>query len=208
MRSILIVGGGGHARSVIDVIERMGEFDIAGIADVDPDARYKQYEVIGNDGDLRAIRGAGVECAALGLGYMGRSHIRDELCSKLEVAGFDLPAIVDPSAAIAYDATMGPGAFVGKCAVVNSAAKIGKMAIVNSGAVVEHDCNIGDFSHISVNATLCGNVGIGKRVFVGAGATIVQGTFLGEESLVGAGAIVLTNVKPGCTVVGIHHGQD
>lgn len=78
------------------------------------------------------------------------------------------------------------------------------MTIVNSGAVIEHDCCLGDFSHVAVNATLCGNVQAGKFTFVGANAVVIQGVTLGDSALVGAGAVVLGDVKENQKVVGIY----
>lgn len=85
-----------------------------------------------------------------------------------------LPNIVDPSAVIADDAVMGEGIFVGKRAVVNAAAHIGDLCIINTGAIVEHDCDVGNYSHISVGSVLCGGVRVGQRTLIGANATVIQ----------------------------------
>ncbi len=201
---IVLIGGGGHAHSVVDAIERMGQYEIAGFIDQEPTTSYKEYTTIGSDDDLDAIFKSGITLAAVTVGYLGKSRLRETLFSRAKSLGFAFPPIIDPSAVVANDAIIEEGSFIGKLAVVNSNTNIGAMTIVNSGAVIEHDCCLGDFSHVAVNATLCGNVQAGKFTFVGANAVVIQGVTLGDSALVGAGAVVLGDVKENQKVVGIY----
>ena len=202
---ILLIGCGGHARSVVDSIEAAGQYAIAGFIGThqERDFTYRGYRVLGTDADLPAIYASGVCHAALCVGYLGEGRVRDRLADSIKAVGFTLPAIVDPSAMVAADAVIGEGAFIGKGAVVNAAAMIGRLAIVNTAAVVEHDCRVGDLSHVAVRAILCGGVTVGEHTLVGAGATVLQGLTVGDNVRVGAGATVLTNIAAGATVVGI-----
>ena len=207
-RSAIVVGGGGHARSVIDAMQALGTWEIAGIVDPDPGAAYRGLAVICGDEGLPALRDAGVRVAVLGIGYLGGGGgARAKVLTLLRELSFALPAVVDPTAALATDASVGEGAFVGKLAVINATASVGPACIVNTGAVVEHDCVVGELAHVSVNATLCGGVTIGREAFVGAGATVMQGVTIGDRSIVGAGSVVLRDVPAGETVVGVYDGR-
>lgn len=201
---IVLIGGGGHAHSVVDAIERMGQYEIAGFVDQEPSTSYKLYSTIGSDDDLDAIFKSGITLAAITVGYLGRSRLREILFRRAKNIGFTFPPIIDPSAVVANDAIIGEGSFVGKLAVVNANAHVGSMNIVNTGAIIEHDCRLGDYSHVAVNATLCGSVDAGEFVFVGANAVVVQGVSLGDFSLIGAGAVVLKDVEEHQRAVGIH----
>lgn len=207
MKKILIIAMGGHARSVVDSIEAIGEYQIAGFVDVNAAAHYKGYGVIGDDNALPQLRESGIEYAAIGLGFMGEGTKRQALYAAAQEAGFILPAIVDPHAVVAADATIKEGVFVGKTAVVNSHASVGTMAIVNTGAIVEHDCVVGAFSHVSVNATLCGGVTIKDNVLIGASATVIQNIVIENDSIVGAGSLVLADVPDNRKVRGLFNGR-
>ncbi len=202
---ILLIGCGGHAKSVVDSIEAAGQYDIAGFVGTpqEQEFTYRGYRVLGTDADLPALYASGVRYAALCVGYLGEGRLRDRLASSVKAAGFTLPIVMDSSAVVAADAVIGEGTFIGKNAVVNAAATVGRLAIINTAAVVEHDCRVGDFSHVAVGATLCGGVTVGEHALVGAGATVLQGLAVGDNARVGAGATVLIDIADNTTAVGI-----
>ena len=197
MEKIVILGMGGHARSLADVLERQQAYEIAGYVVNDASSVNEgcPYPILGNDSDLERIYQSGITNAAVGVGYLGKSDVRERLWAVLERIGFRLPVVCDPSAIVSDSAQVGEGSFIGKGAIVNANASVGKMCIVNTGAILEHDCQVGDFSHISVGTVLCGEVTIGKSVFVGANATVVQCLSIGDGSVVGAGTTIRKNVK-------------
>lgn len=196
MEQILILGGGGHARSLADTLEREGHYKIAGyvINDV-KNGDNIDYPIIGTDGDLEDLFQSGIRNAAIGIGFLGKSDLREKLYKKLIDIGFYIPIVCDPSAVISKHTQIGEGTVIGKGAIINSGAIIGKMCIVNSGAIIEHDCTVGDFSHISVGSVLCGEVKVGEMTFVGANATVIQGKSIGEKCIIGAGTTVRHNVE-------------
>lgn len=210
MEKIVIIGNGGHAKSILDSIEAIGMYEIAGFiaAQVDHQFEYRGYKIIGTDDDLEQIYKNGINNAFIGIGYMGHGNVRQKIYDKVKEIGYSMPTIIDPSAIIASDAKIEEGTYIGKKAVVNSAAKVGKMAIINTGAVVEHDCVVGDFAHVAVNATLCGGVSIGEYSFVGANAVIIQNIMVGEHCLIGAGGVVLRQVKNEQIIYGIFSGGE
>lgn len=197
MEKIVILGKGGHARSLVDIIEREKRYEIAGyvINENDPDASDARYPRLGGDAQLEQIFQSGITNAAVGVGYMGNSGLREKLWQQLKRIGFFLPVICDPSAVLAGDVRIGEGSFIGKGSIVNANAAVGKMCIINTGAIIEHDCEVEDFSHISVGSVLCGNVKVGTASFVGAGATVIQGIRIGSNCLVGAGTTIRKNLK-------------
>lgn len=197
MQSIILLGVGGHAHSVVDSIEAAGLYDICGFLDRDckTGEAYRGYQVLGTDDLLEECFRKGIRNAFVTVGYMGRGEVRNRLYDRLKTLGFNIPVIMDKTAVVAKDALIGEGTFIGKTTVINSAARIGNMCIVNTGAIIEHDCEVASFSHISVGSVLCGNVQIGRSSFVGANATVIQGKSIGNQCVIGAGTTVRKNVE-------------
>lgn len=202
MEKIIILGKGGHAESLVDIVERENKYEVAGyvVNDTYQQAGSEKYPIIGCDADLEQIFQRGIRNAALGIGYLGKSDLREKLWNKLKKIGYSLPIICDPSAVLAGSVQIGEGTMVGKGAIINANASVGKVCIINTGAIVEHDCIVEDFSHISVGSVLCGGVQIGKASFIGANATVIQGKRIGSRCIVGAGTTVRKNVEDNCMV--------
>lgn len=196
MEKIIILGSGGHAQSLIDVIERQGIYDIAGYIVNDSSGLDSKavYPVIGCDNDLSLFYKDGIRNAAIGIGFLGKGTLRNKLYKNLKEIGYSLPVICDPSAIISKRVSVGEGTFIGKGAVVNAGAKIGKMCIINTGAIIEHGCQVGDYSHVAVGSVLCGDVCIGCETLVGANATVIQGRIVGDRCIVPAGEVIRKNV--------------
>ncbi len=205
MDKIVLLGCGGHAKSVADAILRGSGYEIAGFVKHagEEDFAYRGIGVIGVDDDLQALYDDGIHHACICIGYLGHGNTRNRLYERLKNIGFILPVIADPSAVQAGDVKIGEGTFIGKGVIINANVQIGKMAIINTAAVVEHDCVIGDYTHIAAAGVVCGNVSIGSNAFLGANATILQGLKIGDNVLVGAGAVVVRDVRETCTVVGV-----
>lgn len=203
MEDIILVGFGGHAKSIADSIEQSGNYHIIGYTEQTLCNEVDSYKYLGTDDVLEEYFSKGVKYAVICVGYMGKGNIRDRLYAKLKSIGYELPVIVDKSAIIARNASIGEGTYIGKGAVVNASASIGEMCIINTKALIEHECKIGAFSHISVDAVLCGNVAVKKHSFIGANATVIQGIEIGENCVIGAGSIILNNVQAYKTVYGV-----
>lgn len=196
MEKIIILGCGGHAKSVIDVIEAAGKFEICGFVDHSQEEfEYRGYKIIGCDDDLKVLYDDGIHHAFIGIGFLGQGNVRNRLYGQLKGIGYNLPSVIDPTAVMASDVTVGEGTFIGKRAIVNANSVIGQMVIINTGAIIEHDCHVGDYSHISVSSVVCGAVHIGENVFLGANATVFQEMCIGNNAVIGAGSIVYRNVE-------------
>ena len=190
MEKIILVGLGGHGKSVIDCIEKMKAYEIVGYTDISAGTGYRGYKYLGNDDVLQKYYDEGIRYAFVSVGYMGKGTVRQMLYEKLKRIGYMLPVIRDASAIVSNNIQIGEGSFIGKGAILNSDVVIGKMCIINSGAIIEHECRIDNFTHISVGAVLCGNVKVGEASFVGANATVLQGRNIGNDCIVGAGEVI------------------
>lgn len=204
MKDIILLGSGGHAKSIVDAIEQNGEFKIAGFIDNISKSgfEYRGYKIIGTDKDLEKIYALGIHYAFVCVGYLGKGIIRDNLYRQLKGIGYVLPVIIDGSSTLATDVEIGEGTFVGKNAVINANAVVGKMAIINSAAVIEHDCYIGEFTHIAVAAVICGMTRIGTHTLIGANVTAIQNINIGDNCQIGAGSIIREDIDNNMIVVG------
>lgn len=202
---IVLIGSGGHCKTIVDSIERLGTFKIAGYIDLGEIGKevYRGYKIIGHDEDMQSIFDSGIHNAFIAVGFMGKSNIRNRLYSKTKAAGFNLPVIIDPSAIVAKDAMIGEGTYIGRKAVVNADAWIGKNCIINTSAIVEHECIVGDYSHLAVAAVICGQTQVGEECFLGANSTVIQGLKLSDRCVVGAGSVVMSYIDSDCTAVGV-----
>jgi sugar O-acyltransferase (sialic acid O-acetyltransferase NeuD family) len=191
MKDILIIGGGGHCKSVIDVIESTGEYKIYGIIDISEKVGQKVlgYEIIGTDEDLEKYRND-VELAFIAIGFINSVELRIKIYNKLKQLNFKLPVIISPLAYVSKHSFIEEGTVVMHYAVINAGAKIGKNCIINTKALIEHDAIIGDFSHISTGAIINGGVIVGKYSFVGSNATTKQYIKIMENSFIKAGTVV------------------
>ena len=200
-KRLLLIGGGGHCRSVLDSVLAANVYD--GIGIVDPDGTpCLGIPVVGRDEDLPRLYSEGWTDAVITVGSVGDTGLRRRLYATVKAIGFSLPAVVDPTAAVGKDAALGEGTFVGKQAVINAGARTGVCAIVNTGAILEHDCRIGDFSHVSTGAVLCGQVMVGNDAHIGAGSTVRQSIRIGDGALVGIGSTVVKDVPGGVKAYG------
>ena len=202
---LVLIGGGGHCKSVLDVVTRSDDFSEIVITDHSLPVGTMIFgcHVVGNDEVLPKLFADGFKNAFITIGSIQSTDKRRDMFSRAKKTGFRFPVVIDPGAAVARTALIAPGVFIGKNAVVNADAVIEKMAIINTGAVIEHDCKVGEFTHIAVGAVVCGGVDIGKDVFVGANATVIQGVRIGMRSVIGAGSVVLDDVPQNLEVVGV-----
>ena len=192
MNDILLIGGGGHCKSVIDVIEQEGRFNIVGIVER-PDFLETDvlgYQIIGNDSDLGDLAKK-YEYALITVGQIKSPSLRIKLFDLATKAGFTLPNIISPNAYVSKHSSIGKGVVVMHNAIVNANASIGDNCIINSKALIEHDCLISKHCHISTNATINGGVTVESGCFVGSGSTTKELITISENSFIKAGSLVI-----------------
>ncbi len=194
VRSVIIVGAGGHGRSLADVVESTAEFGVAGFLDnfVAKEQVINGHEILGTFSDIPAFADSGYEFL-VGIGQINSPSKRLELFAAIDNAGGHLPVVVSPHAYVSPRATLGRGTVVFHGAVVNAGATIGENCIINSLALVEHDTVIGDSCHVSTGARVNGGVTVGEGSFIGSGAVIFHNQQVPEASVVSAGTTYQEN---------------
>lgn len=189
MEEILLIGGGGHCKSVIDIIEQENRFKIAGIIDKKEliGDRVLGYPIIGCDSDLEELLKI-YKYAFVTVGQIESNTIRVKLFNRLKSLGYKLPIIVSPLAYISKYAFIDEGTVVHHFAVVNADVKIGKNCIINTKALIEHDVTVEDNCHISTGAVLNGGVIVKRDSFIGSNATIRE--YIKVEGFIKARSLV------------------
>lgn len=191
MNEILLIGGGGHCKSVIDVIERTCQWQIVGIVERS-DCKVSSvcgYPVIGADEDIEALYRPG-RAALVTVGQIKSAIIRQRLFERVQNAGFTLPAVVSPTASMARTARIGKGSVIMNFVHIGPDASIGDNVIVNTRATVEHDAVIGSHCHISTGVLINGGVRIGDNTFIGSGAVCKEALSFGEGCVIGMGSVL------------------
>ncbi|WP_417333241.1 NeuD/PglB/VioB family sugar acetyltransferase [Halarcobacter sp.] len=186
---IILIGGGGHCHSVIDVIEQENRYEIIGIVDIKENIGKKvlNYEVIACDDDLEELF---KEChnAVITIGHVKSNSIRIKIFHRLKEIGFNLPVIISSLAYVSKYSTIDEGSVIMHHAIINSNTKIGKNCIVNTKALIEHDVIIEDNCHISTASILNGQVYVKENTFFGSNAVSKQGIIV--EGFIKAGSLV------------------
>jgi sugar O-acyltransferase (sialic acid O-acetyltransferase NeuD family) len=206
MTNILILGGGGHAKVIIDCLLCGSEYLPVAILDSDNSlwgSTLLSVPIAGGDELISAYLEKNVTHFSLGLGSIDRSEKRTKLYNLAISHGLQPVTITHPSSIISDSAEIGAGCQILARAIINPAAKIDANVIVNTGAIVEHDCQIGSNSHIATGAHLGGGIKIGSNVHIGIGASIRQNIIIGDNVIVGAGATVVKDVPADVTVAGV-----
>ena len=199
---LIVFGAGGHAKVVLDIIERQGNYAIAGLLDDDPrhqGKRFFGYPVLGTRADLPALLSAQLSHAIV---TIGDNASRAAVAAYLNQLGWRFALAVHPHASIGRGVEIGPGSVVMAGCAVNADAHLGAQVIVNTGATVDHDCRVEDGVHIAPGCHLCGGVSVGPGSFLGAGCIVTPGVSIGAKAIVGAGSTVIRDVADGARVSG------
>ena len=196
MENIVVIGASGHAKVIVDMVEREGKYRIAGLLDQDRPVGNEAlgYEILGKEEDLpRLIEDHSLTGAILAV---GDNFTRSKVASAVAAAcpGLAFPTAVHPKATVGRDVTVGQGTVVMAGVTVNPCCSIGHFCILNTNASLDHDGVMGDFSSLAPGATIGGDVRIGAFTAVGIGATVVHGVQIGEHTVIGAGSTVLGDV--------------
>jgi len=192
--SLFILGAGGHAKVIVDLIKLIG-YEINGL--------YDDNLSLVNMVDLQGVKFLGPmnpEIKGSAIIAIGDNKSRYKLSNVH--SNLDWKSFVHPNAIVSEDIEIGAGSVVMAGAIIQSGAKIGKHCIINSGACVDHDCIIGDFVHIAPNCSLAGGIVIGEGTLIGIGSTIVQNIKIGQWSIIGAGSVVIHDQPDHCTSFG------
>lgn len=192
-KKLIILGAGGHGRVVAETAEQLG-YSVSFLDDTKSD----NDKVIGKISDFnKYINGYSFFVA------IGNNELRKDLLTELSKSGAEIATLIHPKSAVSKNATIEKGTVVMAGAVVNSGSHIGEGCILNTSSSVDHDCNIAEFTHISVGAHLAGNVRIGEESFVCAGATVINNISICKKCIIGAGAVVIKDITESGTYIGV-----
>ena len=193
---LLMIGAGGHCRSVLSSLLSTNRYSEIGIIDKERNNKHLTMgiPVIGCDKDLPDLFAQGYRDAFVAVGSVGDPALRISLFAELERIGFEIPNIIDPEAVLCRDIHLSQGIFIGKNVTINVGTEIGKGSIINTAATIEHDCRIGEFAHVATGVILCGEVKIGDRSHIGAGSVVKQQIEIGADTIIGMGSVVLNNI--------------
>lgn len=193
-KNLILIGGGGHCKSIIDVAESAG-YNILGLLDMPEEVGKSvlDYKIIGTDDDIPQY----VDKAEfiITVGFIKNPAIRVRIYNKVKEAGGKLATIVAYTAHVSRYATLGEGTVVMHQAAVNAGAEIGANCIINTFCNIEHDAVIGDQCHISTGTMVNGDCKVGERVFIGSQSVLANGITVGEDIIIGAGSVVRKSIS-------------
>ena len=192
-KNLILIGGGGHCKSVIDVAESAG-YNIIGVLGMPEEVGMSvlAYKVIGTDDDILRYKDD-VEFI-ITVGFIKNPDIRVRLYNKLKGIGGRLATIIASTAHVSRYATLGEGTIVMHQSIVNAGAQVGSNCIINTFCNIEHDAVIGDQCHISTGTMVNGGCKVGERVFIGSQSVLANGIIVGDDIIVGAGSVVCKSI--------------
>lgn len=180
MKKLYIYGSGGHSLVCADIAQKCSYTDIEFIDDFKDG--FKSLEDIKDNTDIPFFVA------------IGNNTVRKELFDTLKKNSFQIISLVDPSAVIAKNVTLGEGCLIMPNVVLNTQAKIGDGVILNTSCVIEHENIIENFVHISPSVSLAGNVIVKANTHIGIGSVSIQGISIGQDCIIGAGSVIVKNI--------------
>jgi len=198
LERIVVYGASDHGKYTIDILERQGEFEVAGVIDdsAEVGTEIYGYPILGRGTELSVI--AESEGVVGGVVAVGDNFVRHRIAQRIRQAlpRFRFVRAIHPSAVIGRDVSIGEGTVMMAGAIVNGSSAVGRHCFIATKASLDHDSAMADFTSLSPNATTGGRVTIGTFSTVSIGATVKHGVSIGEHSVIGAGATVLKDVPP------------
>lgn len=196
MKNVIIIGTGGHAKVIADIVIQSGDNLIGFLTSDTEITEFVGKPVLGRDTDFLKFPNAYYIIA------IGNANVRERISASMPHVRWY--TAIHPKAIISgLNTTVGEGTVIMANAVVNPFVKVGRHCIINSNAVVEHDNYLSDFVHVSVGAKLAGTVRIGARTWIGVGASVINAIEICKDCMIGAGAVVIRNIDIPGTYVGV-----
>ncbi len=197
--ALVIFGGGGQGKCLIDLIQLRGDFRVVGIVDdgIPAGTAILGVPVLGGASILPDLYSIGMRLAANAVGGIGNVAVRVKIFELLAEAGFACPNLVHPTALVEPSAELEGGVQILAKSYVSSAARVGFGTLINAGVIVSHDCRIGQCANLSPGAALAGEVTVEDFAQIGMNATVNIGVRIGKGAQVGNGATIKADVPPG-----------
>jgi UDP-perosamine 4-acetyltransferase len=206
MKKTVLLGAGGHASVVLNILKKYDNIDIIGFTDLNYPAlkKYKGHKILGTDKKLSDIyKNNQATHAFISLGSTGNNQLRKKLFNIIIDLGYKSINIIDQNSVLAKDVKLGTANLISSGANINPGVVIGNNNIINTGTIIEHGCKIGDHVHLAPGSILAGDVKVGNLSHIGLGARVIEGINIGENCLVGAGAVIIKDVPDNSVVVGV-----
>ncbi|NEW04730.1 acetyltransferase [Paenibacillus sp. SYP-B3998] len=201
MKKLILIGGGGHGKVVLDVMTAQGVYVLAGVGDDRFSHTFLQHGVPhGPITDMIKLLEYDEFSLLIAIGSNRSRHAVEQ---RIGVAKAKYATLIHPKAVIGSGVTVGEGSVIMPGAIINCGAHIGRHCIINTGSIIEHENVIGDFVHLSPTAALGGDVAIEDGAHIGMGAKVIEGRRIGSWSTLGAGAVAITDIPQLCTAVGV-----
>lgn len=197
---LLIIGSGGHAKVIIDMLLENNQYEIVGCIDNYENRSVFGINVVGKDEDLEKFLKQGVNNVFIAI---GNNCVRKKIYDYVTNLGYNVINVVSKDARISKFVSFGKGIAIMPGAVINADTFIGNGVIVNTGATIDHDCKIGDFVHVAPGSNLAGKVVISEGSFLGVGTKIIDGINVGKWTIIGAGSVIINDIEDNVTVVGV-----
>jgi len=202
---IIIIGSSGHAKVIIDIIEKSNQYEIAGLTNANPiiGETVLDYNILGTDDDLASIIDKHTITnffIAIGDNWT-RKNVQQKIIAQFPKAAF--PTLIHPSAQIANDVTIGEGTVIMAGAIINTSSTIGDFVIINTKSSIDHDNKIDNFASIGPNATTGGNVSIGEFSVLGLSTSIKHGIAIGKNCIIGSAAFLNKNCDDNMVMFGL-----
>jgi sugar O-acyltransferase (sialic acid O-acetyltransferase NeuD family) len=203
MESIILIGGGGHCLSCIDVLRSADVYEIVGILDTADKAgtTLAGVKVIGTDDDISELVNT-CRNFLITIGQIKSCEKRIRIYNTVKKIGGNLPVVISPKAYVSPMAFIDEGTIVMHNSLINANAAVGKNCIINTGALIEHEASIGDFCHISTQAIVNGQVVVGKNSFIGSNSVIANNLTLPDGIILAAGSCLLKSPETAGVYIG------
>jgi len=201
--SLILIGGGGHCRSCIDVIKSEDKYQIIGIIDIPEKIgeRIQDYPVIASDDQIPELARQ-YDFFFITIGQIGANVKRVEIYNRLKEINCNLPVIISSNAYVSGLSSISEGSIIMHGCVVNTNTRIGVNCIINTGTIIEHDSIIGDHTHISTGAIVNGSCIIGQNVFIGSNTILFNNIIIPDNTIVGAGSLIHRSIEESGVYVG------
>ena len=200
-KKIIIIGGGGHARVLKEILDIPGQFEIIGFTDLEPKDN-KGIKYLGKD---KVVEKYSLKDVLLvnGIGSVELPTKRQEIYERFKMLGYGFCSVIHPKAIVSSGVNLAEGVQIMAGVVINTGVSLSENVIVNTSVTIDHDCSIGAHTHIAPGVTRSGGVVIGKGCHIGTGVVVIQGIKIGEHTVVGAGSLVVENISSKVTAFGV-----
>lgn len=192
---IYIIGAGGHGQVIADILRKL-HYPVKGFLDDKLTSKIMDIPIVGPIMFAKELEGRFVVA-------IGDNKVRSEIVKKLSLPDDRYFTVIHPSTVIGNNVEIGPGTMIIGGVIINIGTKIGKHVIVNTSSSLDHHNIIGDFVHIGPGTHTGGNVVVEEGAFLGIGTSVIPGKKIGKWAKIGAGAVVIDNISPYTTSVGV-----